>query len=215
MECPTVADLSRIVGGRRAVLVSYTAARIMGDAIPFGQPLLVDHHSYKRDRNYRARMVAKYDKAFTLMGDAREAARRAAAVEDPADESIGRVMRRIDTLATVLRDLERKIDADWFADQPEDWRDYILLKFTEVTGKLDHWEQALVDREAAGEKVWRREDFKKDDRVLLSYGWATVIRANPKTLTIRADVMPQVTNTVSYSKVIGRARPGEEGQADG
>ena len=35
----------------------------MMDAIPTGQPLLVDHHSYKTDRNYRDRAWNKMGKA--------------------------------------------------------------------------------------------------------------------------------------------------------
>lgn len=190
----------------------YDAARTMGDAIPFGQPLLVDHYSYKRDRNYRARMVAKYDKAFSMMADARETARRAAWVGDPRNESIGTVMRRIDTLAAELRDLERKVDADWFAGQSEEWRDYILLKLTEVTGKLDHWEQVLVDREAAGEKVFRQADLKPGDQVRSSWGWGIVIKPNKKTVKVQWRVDGFAYNT-EYSKIIDH-RPAVEVTAD-
>ncbi len=38
-------------------------ARRMGDVIPFGQPILIGHHSETRDRNYRARIHGKMDKA--------------------------------------------------------------------------------------------------------------------------------------------------------
>lgn len=34
----------------------YASARSMGDAIPFGQPILIGHHSERSDRNYRARI---------------------------------------------------------------------------------------------------------------------------------------------------------------
>lgn len=39
-------------------------ARTMASAIPFGQPILVGHHSEQRDRNYRSRIQNKYGKAF-------------------------------------------------------------------------------------------------------------------------------------------------------
>lgn len=42
----------------------YNTAHKMSDAIPFGQPILVGHHSEKADRNYRKRMVGNLDKAF-------------------------------------------------------------------------------------------------------------------------------------------------------
>lgn len=34
------------------------------EAIPMGQPLLVDHHSYKSDKNYRDRTWGKMEKSF-------------------------------------------------------------------------------------------------------------------------------------------------------
>ena len=39
-------------------------ARKMADIIPFGQPILIGHHSEKRDRNYRDRISRKYEKSF-------------------------------------------------------------------------------------------------------------------------------------------------------
>ena len=41
---------------------AFGAAGKMAEAIPFGQPILVGHHSEKRDRRYRGRMHAKMDK---------------------------------------------------------------------------------------------------------------------------------------------------------
>ena len=39
-------------------------AKIMADGIPFGQPILIGHHSEKRDRNYRERIRGNFEKAF-------------------------------------------------------------------------------------------------------------------------------------------------------
>lgn len=39
-------------------------ARTMASVIPFGQPILVGHHSEKRDRNYRERIHNTYGQAF-------------------------------------------------------------------------------------------------------------------------------------------------------
>jgi hypothetical protein len=49
-------------------------------AIPFGQPMLVDHYSYKRDRNYRAKASASIDKGCELLKASEEVARRAESV---------------------------------------------------------------------------------------------------------------------------------------
>jgi len=57
-----------------------SGARRMGSAIPFGQPILVGHHSEGRDRRYRARITTQYEKGFALMGKAEYFRRKAAGV---------------------------------------------------------------------------------------------------------------------------------------
>lgn len=49
-------------------------------AIPFGQPILIGHHSEKRDRNYRRKACANIDKSVELNRAAGEAEARAAAI---------------------------------------------------------------------------------------------------------------------------------------
>jgi len=48
--------------------------------IPFGQPILVGHHSEKRDRNYRARISRAFEKAAALERQAQATAARAESV---------------------------------------------------------------------------------------------------------------------------------------
>ena len=57
-----------------------TASR-RADAIPFGQPLMPGHHSYKRDRNYREKIRNGFMKAAKLSQEAAELSRRASAAE--------------------------------------------------------------------------------------------------------------------------------------
>lgn len=45
---------------------AHAHARQMADVIPFGQPILIGHHSEKRDRNYRARIMRRYKKSYEL-----------------------------------------------------------------------------------------------------------------------------------------------------
>lgn len=70
---------------------THARARQMGEALPFGQPILVGHHSEKRDRNYRERIHNAYGKAFDLQDKAKRYAQKAASVgtggissDDPA-----------------------------------------------------------------------------------------------------------------------------------
>lgn len=49
----------------------YNEAKKMADVIPFGQPILVGHHSEKRDRSYRSKIHNKFGKAFEEMDKAK------------------------------------------------------------------------------------------------------------------------------------------------
>lgn len=57
-------------------------ATSMAAAIPFGQPILIGHHSEKRDRNYRAKIGRTFDRAHEAHQEAAELERRASAAED-------------------------------------------------------------------------------------------------------------------------------------
>ena len=41
---------------------TYNQAKQMSSMIPFGQPILIGHHSERGDRNYRNRISNKFDK---------------------------------------------------------------------------------------------------------------------------------------------------------
>lgn len=70
---------------------TYNQARSMAQSIPFGQPILVGHHSEQRDRNFRDRIHTTYGKAFALQDKAEHYESKAASVgtggissDDPA-----------------------------------------------------------------------------------------------------------------------------------
>lgn len=60
---------------------TYQQAHDMADVIPFGQPILVGHHSESRDRNYRGRIQGKYEKGAELEGKAKYYAQKASSAE--------------------------------------------------------------------------------------------------------------------------------------
>ena len=49
------------------------------EAIPFGQPILIGHHSERSDRKFRARATGKISKAFELAHQADHLEQRAEA----------------------------------------------------------------------------------------------------------------------------------------
>ncbi|KFF42167.1 conjugal transfer protein TraC [Pseudomonas sp. BRG-100] len=59
---------------------NYQKARDMASLIPFGQPILVGHHSERRDRNYRGKIHTTFGKSFALQDKANHYARKAETV---------------------------------------------------------------------------------------------------------------------------------------
>ncbi|MFH6840994.1 DUF3560 domain-containing protein [Providencia sp. 2024EL-00732] len=60
--------------------VSYSRAVKMADAIPFGQPILLGHHSERRDRNYRSKITKNFEKSFEQSSKAEYYENKAASV---------------------------------------------------------------------------------------------------------------------------------------
>lgn len=61
---------------------TFDQAHKMAEVIPFGQPILVGHYSERKDRNYRARIDSKMDKACELYDKAKYYEGRVKAAEN-------------------------------------------------------------------------------------------------------------------------------------
>jgi hypothetical protein len=59
----------------------HASATARADIIPLGQPILVGHHSEKRDRRFRERIRTDFTKAYETQGKADELRRRASSAE--------------------------------------------------------------------------------------------------------------------------------------
>ena len=75
----------------------------MADVIPFGQPILVGHHSEGRDRRYRERIHNTFGKAFATMDKADHYERKAASVgtggisgDDP--DALNKLRKKLESL---------------------------------------------------------------------------------------------------------------------
>lgn len=78
----------------------YQRAKQMAEAIPFGQPILVGHHSEGRDRRYRERIHNTFSKAFNAQNRAKVLRAKAEAVgtggissDDP--EAVGKLREEL------------------------------------------------------------------------------------------------------------------------
>jgi len=82
---------ARAAQAERQAEAVHTQAQSMAQAIPFGQPILVGHHSERGDRRYRERISRSYEKSFELQKKAEHYVDKAASVgkggissDDPA-----------------------------------------------------------------------------------------------------------------------------------
>lgn len=172
------------------------------DAIPMGQPILVGHHSERRDRAYRNRAFDNLEASFREADKAEYWTGRsdAAASYQQRRESTGTTLRRIEKLEAEERFWANTLatghnSAGWTADTPEKVAE-INRRLAAVREQLEHWRAQIAEKEQAGVKIWSREDFQKGDFARIGNHWNEIIRVNAKTLTV-----PYVNN---WSRVVLR-----------
>lgn len=181
----------------------YESAHSRARQIPFGQPILVGHHSQRRaerdaehiDRNMRA-SIAEEKKAGYWAGRAESAAHYEAHRKNP-----GVTLRRIAKLEADLRRVHK-----WLAGQSAGGftRDItnprtvaeLTRRQEEIEEELAYWRGIIAEAEANGVKVWSKADFKKGDFVRYSGTWYEVLRVNAKSVTI-----PHIHNGVGRKVV--------------
>jgi hypothetical protein len=73
---------SRAASKQSEASQAWDTAHKMADVIPFGQPILVGHHSEQADRRYRGRIDNKYFQAVHLEAEARSLEQRAEAARN-------------------------------------------------------------------------------------------------------------------------------------
>ncbi|MFZ1806393.1 MAG: DUF3560 domain-containing protein [Cyclobacteriaceae bacterium] len=82
----------------------FSRAHQMASAIPFGQPILVGHHSEKRDRNFRAKINSIQDKAMQSNAKAQYYAEKASiaesnkAISSDDPEAIQKLTEKLDAM---------------------------------------------------------------------------------------------------------------------
>lgn len=170
---------------------AWNKARATADLIPFGQPVLVGHHSEGRHRRDLARIDAGYRKGAELAAEARENARRRVAAEANQSHrmSLGATLRRIDRWEAERRDIVRRMDGTSAAvSGPAEgaYRDRLQVRLIELDAVLEFWRGHVATLEAAGAKVWAPADFKAGDYVLAGGGWCVVVKVNRKTLHLKS-----------------------------
>lgn len=135
-------------------------ARQMADVIPFGQPILIGHHSEKRDRAYRGRIENTFRKAFEEQDKAAYYARRAEAAasnraifsDDPsAAEKLSDKIARLEKQQELMRAANkaiRKGDDEALRDLGFDDARITLLKQPDFCGRIGFADYQLTNNSA-------------------------------------------------------------------
>lgn len=126
----------------------YKRATEMSSAIPFGQPILVGHHSEKRDRNYRQRIHNTFGKAFEEQEKADYYKQRAENAKWTADgekyKNPRYLSNRIKESQAAIRRLERSLKGKLYVHSPEkeiseESREFYNKRLKEEQEKLDFY----------------------------------------------------------------------------
>lgn len=99
---------------------AFGSAGQMAEAIPFGQPVLIGHHSEKRDRAYRGRMHAKMDRGVAEHRKAEHHASKArglsialeASIFDDDPDALEKLREKMAALEAVCENMKR-VNAAW------------------------------------------------------------------------------------------------------
>ena len=83
----------------------HSQAKDMASVIPFGQPILIGHHSEQRDRNYRGRIHSKFGKAFAEQDKAEHLRSKAktvgtGGVSSTAPDALEKLQAKLEALTT-------------------------------------------------------------------------------------------------------------------
>lgn len=209
---------------------AHVRAHSLADAIPFGQPILVGHHSEGRHRRDLDRIHNLHGRGFEEGRKAEHYERRAESAERTRAhrESIPATLRRIERLEAEQRQLERRRDGSGKALHGEDtpatgaYRERLTVRLADIADELAYWRQHVAEAQASGVKVWSRADFVKGDYVRSGGRWHEVERVNAKSVSVphgnndhllpvvtRAEVRhamgpSQWTRKITYDEVTGR-----------
>ena len=181
----------------------FAKADHLRDVVPFGQPILVGHHSEKRHRRDLERMHDNDRKGIEAMNEAKLAAARAVTAERhmEARNNPRRVYRRIKTLTADLGRAQRELDGHTtrhldghgnplyvFEHGPAEGRrrEEVEGRVADLTEKIRYWTEALDAAKAAGADVPPDTDAIKKGYWVKSWaGWREVKRVNKVTVTVR------------------------------
>jgi hypothetical protein len=170
----------------------YEAAKEIGSYIPFGQPILVGHHSEGRHRA----AIKKIDNNMRKSVEASEKASyyrdRLANAQHTAEgkkfKNAGYLVNRIKECETELRALDRYLQGKHYTySEPrpisDERRAFLNERIAVEQDKLDYMTFCL--KELSQEKtVWTKETLKEMKYAKVKGRWREIVRCNPTTVSV-------------------------------
>ncbi|MGI5255672.1 DUF3560 domain-containing protein [Actinacidiphila glaucinigra] len=198
---------------------AYAGVRRIADGIPFGQPILVGHHSEGRARRDVKRMDDGMRKSVEQGDRAKELGRRAVSAEHYAAHrrNPAVTLRRIKELEADQRRNER-----WRAGESAggftrdignpDVMAELERRRDEIAERLQYWRDVIAKAEADGFKVWGPSDFTKGDFARIRGRWYEVLRVNKVSVTVPGgpDIQPVISLETHAYKGMRRTAPYDE-----
>lgn len=175
------------------------AAKRISDFIPFGQPILIGHHSERGHRRDIGRIERSMDKMCEALDKSEHASRQLeASTRHQAHKMTGpATMRRLERLNTELRDITRKLEQATSAGNTE-WRDRLLTFDADLTEQITYWTGHLEALKAQGWHQWTPGDFTKGESVMVRGTVRQVVRINKKSLSVTSGY--SWTDTITYDE---------------
>jgi len=160
----------------------------MASVIPFGQPMMPDHYSYRRDLSYRKKIWRHMDKFVEFYKQAEGLGDRAASSRrlHGWKQGVFAMSNRLDRLETELRGLRRRYQEDVRSQEPEATLTYWRRCMTIVATEIVPLRQAIHD--AGGLPKDQQEKPLKDllkpgDCIRIAGRKQYVVRVNKTTIT--------------------------------
>jgi hypothetical protein len=191
----------RLAGPSRTAAM--TSLPTIAERRPFGQPILVGHHSERGARADQRRIESNMDKFVELAAESRQTESAAQAAErHMAHRENPRVTaRRIERLEADKRraekylagwserhlagDGKRVLWTDTHAPAEGAYREQLLTQVEHLTEQLRYWREQLDQAKASGRyNPVELSEIHKGDLIRTRFGWKRVVRVNKKTVSV-------------------------------
>jgi hypothetical protein len=183
----------------------FAASRAKTDQIPFGQPILVGHHSERRHRK-------AIDDSWRLLGKGVEASKAAERAEDRARAAARRAERYDDPPVVGRRIASRKAELGRWRKSvaganPEGlWYESAVARVAELEADIARDEKVL---EESGVLRFNKQTVKPRDLVKIRGDWVPVLKSNPTKVVVQWPSTPWGLDYI-WAEVQDHRKQGEE-----